>query len=173
MKRRAALAAGVAVAGMGAIGGALWRSSTDRSRPRTTGGLWGMRFDTPQGGHLALGTLRGRPLLLNFWATWCAPCISELPLLDRFQIEQRAIGWQVVGLAIDNLAPVVEFLVQRPVSYPIALAGASGVELSRNLGNLGGTLPFTVVFNRSGEPFQHKLGVLQPVDLRRWVDSIA
>ena len=61
------------------------------------------------GGKLALANFLGKPLLVNFWATWCPPCVKEMPLLDRFAQEQRAAAWQVVGLAIDKIEPVREF----------------------------------------------------------------
>ncbi len=132
-----------------------------------------MRFETPQGGYLAMAGLRGRPLLLNFWATWCPPCVSELALLDRFHREQQARGWQVVGLAIDNLVPVRAFLQKRPLDFQIGLAGVAGIDLGRTLGNLAGALPFTVVFNRHGDAVHRKLGVIQAEDLQSWVRSVA
>lgn len=172
MKRRAALVGGVAaIAAAAGAGVALWRtrgpaSAAARETP------WTLQFDRPNGGSLALAAFRGRPLLLNFWATWCPPCVAELPLLDRFQREQAADGWQVVGLAVDNAAPVTAFLAKRPVGFPIGLAGMGGIELARELGNVGGALPFTVVFDRAGRQAQRKLGVIEPGDLRRWVASI-
>ena len=96
------------------------------------------------------------------------PASSELPLLDRFHRGQSADGWQVVGLAVDNRGPVQEFLAKRPVSFPIGLAGAGGVELARHLGNGAGALPFTAVFDRRGTLVQRKLGVIEPGDLQRW-----
>jgi thiol-disulfide isomerase/thioredoxin len=125
----------------------------------------------PQGGELSMAGLRGTPMLLNFWATWCPPCVSELPLLDRFHREQQAHGWRVVGLAVDNREPVLEFLSKRPVSFQIGLAGMSGVELARAMGNSAGALPFSVVFNRAGEAVRHKLGIIESEDLKRWVAS--
>jgi len=131
-----------------------------------------MQFDQPAGGRLALQTLRGRPLLLNFWATWCPPCVGELPLLDRFQREHATSGWQVAGVAVDNLRPVTEFLAKHPVGFAIGLAGGGGIELARSLGNSGGGLPFTAVFDRSGDLVRRKLGVITPADLQDWVKSV-
>ena len=170
-QRRLALLTGAALAATAAGAGVAWW----RSRPDAVDGgtaIWTLRFETPAGGQLALADLRGKPLLLNFWATWCPPCVSELPLLDRFHREQQARGWQVVGLAVDNLAPVREFLGKRPVGFAIGLAGIDGVALSRTLGNTGGALPFSVVFDAAGKVAERKLGVIQPEDLTRWTSTI-
>ena len=171
MNRRLALMTGAAVvAGAAGAGAALWRAR--RGDSGEAAALWPMRFDQPGGGALSLDSLRGKPLLVNFWATWCPPCVSELPLLDRFHRDQQARGWQVVGLAVDNIAPVREFLAKRPVQFPVGLAGLEGVALSKSLGNAGGALPFSVIFDRSGQLVERKLGVIQPEDLQRWVSTI-
>lgn len=163
------MTASVGAAAIGA-GTAWWRS---RSEPVADGAaIWPLRFDTPTGAQLAMSALRGQPLLLNFWATWCPPCVSELPLLDRFQREQQLHGWRVVGLAVDNREPVREFLARRPVSFAIGLAGLEGVGLSRAMGNTGGALPFSVVFDRTGKAVERKLGVIQPEDLARWARGV-
>ncbi len=99
-------------------------------------------------------------MVLNFWATWCPPCIEELPLLDSFQRENAANGWQVVGIAADNAKAVKQFLAKTPLSFPSPLAGLAGVDLSRSLGNLGGGLPFTVVVNRKGDVALRHMGKL-------------
>jgi thiol-disulfide isomerase/thioredoxin len=177
MKRRSVLFASAAVvAGSAGVGAALWHSSRDRSAASNEpheSDIWSMGFDMPKGGRLELASLRGKPLLLNFWATWCPPCVSELPLLDRFHREQSSRGWSVAGLAVDNRDPVLDFLAKRPVGFAIGLAGMEGVGLSRSLGNTTGALPFTVVFDSNGHALHRKLGVIAPEDLTSWVASIA
>ena len=94
-------------------------------------------------------------------------------IADRFHRYQQARGWQVVGLAVDNDAPVRQFLVQHPVGFPVGLAGFEGVSLSRALGNAGGGLPFSVVFNAAGMVEHQKLGAISPDDLARWAASMS
>lgn len=174
MNRRTALVGGVAAAAAAVGAGlSLWqtRAPAPAAAPDAAN-IWALQFEQPAGGRLSMGALRGRPLLLNFWATWCPPCVAELPLLDRFQREQPANGWQVTGLAVDNPAPVRAFLSKQPVGFAIGLAGMDGIELARALGNTGGALPFTVVFDRRGQLVHRKLGVIAPRDLLHWTDSV-
>ena len=130
--------------------------------------LWPLDFETPEGTTLAMQSLRGKPLVLNFWATWCPPCIEELPLLDAFYRENSPKSWQVVGLAIDQPSAVRKFLARTPVSFPIALGGLGGTDLGRALGNLAGGLPFTVVVGAGGDVLKRKMGRLTPADLAQW-----
>jgi thiol-disulfide isomerase/thioredoxin len=110
--------------------------------------------------------------VLNFWATWCPPCVKEMPELDRFAKGFSARGGRVVGLAVDNPKAVREFLHRAPVSYAIALAGFDGTDLSRKLGNTTGALPFTAVFARSGALVQRKLGETGYDELQSWTQGL-
>lgn len=130
--------------------------------------FWSQSWESPNGQLLAAADLRGRPLLVNFWATWCPPCVEELPLLDQFYQSRRAQGWQLLGLAIDQPSAVRTFLARRPLSFPIGLAGLGGTELSRELGNSNGGLPFSVLFDPAGRLVERKLGRLHAEDLERW-----
>jgi thiol-disulfide isomerase/thioredoxin len=161
---------GVAAAG-GGMAWSLRRASSEFAEGEAA--VWDLGFERPEGGTLALAALRGRPLLLNFWATWCAPCVKEMPMLDRFFRDKQASGWSVVGLAVDQAEPVRQFLAHLPVSFPIGLAGTEGVDLSARLGNTQGGLPFTVAFDRSGKAVGRRVGALAPTHLERWERALA
>lgn len=164
MNRRLLLGAGVGAAAAAAGAGyAVLRSLA--SGPDTVPALWDLSFEQPGGGTLAMSALRGKPLLINFWATWCPPCLREMPLLDRFHRDKLSSGWQVVGIAVDGPTPVKEYLAKLPISFPIGLAGMEGAELSRTLGNVNGALPFTVVFNAAGQVIGRKLGAISEKEL--------
>ena len=168
--RRRLLYGGVAVAAAAAgLGGAWWRERGSSSKGEVLdAAFWAQRFERPEGGELVFANLRGKPLLLNFWATWCPPCVEEMPMIDRFFRENGGNGWQVVGLAIDQPSAVRKFLQKTPVSYPTGLAGLQGTELVKGLGNTAGGLPFTLVLNSDGTVAARKMGKLEPADLDTW-----
>ena len=171
--RRRWLYAGVALAATG--GGAVmaWRHLQPHAQePGPEANLWGQSFASLEGAPLAMAAFRGRPLLLNFWATWCPPCVEELPLLNRFYGERRAQGWQVLGVAVDQPPAVRKFLEKLPLAYPVAIATSGGMQLGRALGNLQGGLPFTVVFGAEGRIRHRKIGQVQAEDLSRWADTV-
>jgi thiol-disulfide isomerase/thioredoxin len=168
--RRTALYAGVAaLAGLAGAGVAWQRRAGGRLSPEALQTLWSNEFETPEGVSLPMTSLQGRPLVINFWATWCTPCVEEMPLIDAFFRENESKGWQVVGLAVDQPSRVRQFLRQFPVSYRIGLAGLNGTELSKILGNEVGGLPFTVVLNANHELIQRKIGKLTSDDIKKWV----
>jgi thiol-disulfide isomerase/thioredoxin len=133
--------------------------------------LWSLTFPGVDGAPVAMSGWRGKPLLLNFWATWCGPCVVEMPLLDRFARERAGQGWQVLALAVDQPDPVRRFIAERNLRLPVALAGGAGLDLTRQLGNNQGGLPFTAAFDSSGRKVHHHLGAVDAALLAGWVQS--
>jgi thiol-disulfide isomerase/thioredoxin len=172
MKRRTLIAAGVAVGAAAAgVAASRWhlRQSAQAAQDRAAEqAFWALRFQRPNGEELAMHTFRGQPLLLNFWATWCPPCLKEMPLLDAFYRDHRAAGWQVLGLAVDKPEPVQAYLRRLPMTFPIGIAASDGITLARTLGNAGGQLPFTVVFDAQGQIAHRRLGTVEPHHLAQW-----
>ena len=168
-RRRMFLYGGVGLAATAAgLGLGWWARRGDLAVDAAAQAFWASSYSAPDGTPVAMRQFAGKPLLLNFWATWCPPCVEELPLLDRFAQENAANGWQVLGLAADQETPVRNFLQRLPLRFPVVLAGFAGIELSRNLGNAGGGLPFTVVLGAGGEVLHRKIGQVSTRDLQAW-----
>ncbi len=135
--------------------------------------FWSQEFEKPEGGTLFMKALQGKPLLINFWATWCPPCIEELPLIDAFFNLNKSKSFQVVGLAVDQPSMVRRYLSQRPLSFPVGLAGFNGTELGKTLGNSQSVLPFSVIFDAKGRLLAQKAGKLDQSDLEAWLKKVS
>jgi thiol-disulfide isomerase/thioredoxin len=163
--RREALilvAAGVAAAAAGfLVGPALLGGRSEE------GGFLGAPFPDVGGKTRRLAEWRGKVLVCNFWATWCAPCREEIPLLVAARTKYGPLGVEIVGIAIDKGSKVAEFTRSLEVTYPVLLAEADGLEHMRRLGNSTGGLPYTVFFDREGRVAHRKLGALKGPDLEQ------
>lgn len=184
MKRRTFV---LGAAGLGAIGLAGWLAyrETSKSAPRAnralvaaapqinvpnTASLFEAVLPDTAGREWAMTTFLGQPLVVNFWATWCAPCVQEMPVLD--ELSKKQLGVQFVGIGIDHADNVRQFVTKVPVSYPLLVAGHGGIALVRDLGNRGGGLPFTVMFDANGGMIDTILGQVEPADLQRRVAAL-
>ncbi len=160
---RRAMLAGGAVA---ALGAGAWLASrmhgaesesTSTSAP-STNTIWDWVLKTPDGLDLPLAAHRTSGLVLNFWATWCPPCLREFPELDRLEREIKPSGWRVVAAAAEEPAAVKVFLAKTPVSFAIGIGGFEAINRSKALGNAQGGLPFTAVFAPGGALLKTILG---------------
>lgn len=178
MKQNKLYPAIAAVALLGGIGAAWWQQDVQAAAPAPTAatteakpaGFWQSRFvgldDKPQ----ALSQYRGKPLVVNFWASWCAPCRQEMP---DFVAAQKAFGDKVrfVGIAIDNKAAVQKFLKEVPVNYPVLLGEQDAMDLMRAEGNKFGALPFTLVFDAKGNKVATHPGILHKEKLDQYLKN--
>ena len=169
-QRRAFLGVAAAAAAIGA-GVAWWRHAPQPVLSEAEQRFWQLELDDPLGQPLAMAPFKGQPLLVNFWATWCPPCVEELPMLNRFYRDHQARGWRVLGLAVDQPKAVLAFLDKLPLDFPVGMAGLAGTDLSRALGNPNGGLPYTVVMDRAGVVRHQKVGKVSESDLEAWAAS--
>ena len=147
-----------AVALLGAAAGFAynaWRTASDGSR---SAALAAVTLPDLQGRPQALDQWRGKVLVLNFWATWCAPCREEIPVLVKLQNKYEAQGLQFVGIAIDQAEKVRPYAAEMGMNFPILIGSLDAIELTRTLGNKAGVLPFTVFVARDGEIAGREVG---------------
>ena len=115
---------------------------------------------------------RGRALLCNFWATWCAPCREEVPLLVAAKQHLTDDDTELVGIAIDNVDNVRQFADKYGINYPLLIGNVTSLSVLRRLGNAAGALPYTVVLDRHGSLVERHLGALTEAELRKVLASL-
>lgn len=93
----------------------------------------------------------GRILIVNFWASWCPPCLEEIPTLVRFQDRHRSQGVQVVGVAVDNPDQAKAFIRDQGINFPVLIGDDDAIELGKRMGNRIATLPYTAIFDKTGK----------------------
>jgi thiol-disulfide isomerase/thioredoxin len=174
MNRRSMLTYVGAGAVAAVAGGALaWRqwSATAPSKSAVDV-LYSQQLDALDGAPHSLGQYRGQLLVVNFWATWCPPCVQEMPELDKLQ---QDVGTKAhfVGIGVDTADNMIQFIKKVPVRYPLLVAGNVGTELSRELGNTSGGLPFTVVIDEKGTLNKQFSGRLDIANLRQVLATLA
>jgi thiol-disulfide isomerase/thioredoxin len=125
--------------------------ATDTTLPdqAAVSALWQTTLNDQKGKAYPLVQFKGKPMILNFWATWCEPCRDEMPEISALASAHPDIA--VLGLAIDEAAAVHEFVESTPVSYPLLIAENEGMPLAEALGNNKGVLPYTVILSAQGE----------------------
>lgn len=170
MKRRDFLIRATAVAGAGVavVGGISGLVYAGRAKPDP---LFNQSFPDLSGKSVAMRRWLGKPVVVNFWATWCPPCVREMPDLEALHQQYKSV--QFVGLGVDIASNVHEFVQKVHVSYPLLLVGNGGVALMRPLGNSAGGLPFTVVFDAQGHIVHRVLGQVKPPVLAQTLGKLS
>ncbi|OAS98469.1 thioredoxin [Achromobacter xylosoxidans] len=176
MNRRLLLSAAVAVAATVAGGYTLLGRNKSRQAPAApaaedpVAALMQLQLPDLSGATQSLTAWKGQPIVVNFWATWCAPCVKEMPELDALQKKYPQIKF--VGIGVDSAANMQKFVEKVQVSYPLWVIGAGAIDTLRKLGNPSGGLPFTIVFNADGSINRKILGEIQPDDLNQTLSGL-
>ncbi|BBU28398.1 thioredoxin [Burkholderia sp. THE68] len=134
--------------------------------------LWKATPPGASGTAQPLAAYRGKPVVVNFWASWCGPCVKEMPTLSAMQRDYEKKGITFIGLGVDSEKNVNDFLKKVPVAYPVYVTGFGGADLARSFGNNAGGLPFTVVIDAKGQIRSTKLGEVDPAELKHTLDSL-
>jgi thiol-disulfide isomerase/thioredoxin len=134
--------------------------------------LFGQSMNDASGASHALSRWKGKALVVNFWAPWCAPCVAEMPELDQLATASAARNINVIGIGIDSPANIAEFATRLKISYPLYVAGLSGTELARQFGNSAGGLPYTVLIGADGKVIKTYLGKLKFDELQADLDKL-
>lgn len=134
--------------------------------------LRGASFQDLAGKPRPLADWRGKILVLNFWATWCSPCLEEIPMLSAVRELYVSNGVEIIGIAVDQVSKVMEFSDKMQIRYPLLIAGADGLELMRRAGNSAGGLPYTVFLDREGTLVRRKLGTLERQELEAAIAAL-
>lgn len=160
-------------AGVAALGAGYWLGDL-RHEARVAGGadtLIDISLPDSNGEVRAIADWEGRAVLLNFWATWCAPCREEIPELVEAQNEFGERGLQVLGVAIDKPGMVRQFMEEVSFNYPTLIAETEGMDLMAQYGNAG-ALPFTLAFDKQGRLVGKKLGRVSRSEIRAFVEAM-
>ena len=133
--------------------------------PQVTAKFFNAQFKDVNGKIVDLTTLRGKTVVVNFWSTWCPPCVEEMPMFNEAQGQWKDKDVVFVGIAADQADNVKEFLKKTPVSYPVVVSGQPGFDLSRELGNRYDAIPYTLIINRQQNITNRHFGIYARKDL--------
>ena len=162
------------VLGTLALGVGIWAAQT-RYAPtadsnQVPASMWAITFPDMAGKAQPLRQWRGKTLVLNFWATWCAPCREEIPDLIEIRSQYAAKNVEVVGIATDNAQSVGPYARNMNISYPVVIGEGAALDLARGLGNPSGALPYTVAIAPNGTIIMRHLGRLPKAKLQAILD---
>jgi len=140
--------------------------------PEAVSALTVAQFKDLSGQAGSLEQWRGRVLVVNFWASWCPPCLQEIPGLVRIYRELGPKGVQIVGIAVDSADNARSSAIQLGVNYPVLVAGMEVIDLTRRLGNRAGALPYTLILDRNGKVIAVHLGLISEAELTRIITPL-
>lgn len=142
----------------------------ERSKPKTPqdqalAHLFAQNLPDLAGQSQPLSKWQGKPLLINFWASWCGPCVEEMPELVALHHEMPDL--QIIGIGVDAADKLADFAAKQKIDYPLYVGGSSAIGVMRDLGNVVGGLPFTLLVSPNGSIQKTYIGALDFAVLRK------
>ncbi len=115
---------------------------------------------------------KGKVLAINFWATWCPPCLEEIPHFIKLQDKYGHQGLQFLGIALEGVDEVLGFANEHSINYPLLVGEQEVIKLAGKFGNYSGGLPYTVILDRNGHISFIKKGSLSVTEAEQVITSL-
>lgn len=171
-RRQMLIITGMSVAGLAAgLITSSWIYRDGTASEESVAALLANQWTKPDNTLINTAEWQNRVLVVNFWASWCPPCVEEMPELSALQDEFSSKNVLFVGIGIDTPSNIRQFLETTLVSYPIVMGGLQGSKIGKALGNIQGALPYTVVINSKGKVTNTKLGKINEDELRKQIKA--
>lgn len=119
-----------------------------------------------------LAQWKGKVLLVNFWATWCHPCVQEMPALSDLQAKGKIANLQIIGIGIDTPEAIGQFSTKYKISYPLYIGGVGASELMRKYGDAAGGLPFSLLIGTDGQVKKTYMGALKIDEVKKDIKAL-
>ena len=158
-----ALLAGVAVS--------VYLNSTPKEDQQPVISLDQIKLLDLDGNEQVFSQWQGKVLLINFWATWCAPCREEIPVFSSLRKKFSSAGFEVVGISIDDISKVMQYRDSLHIDYTLLDGEKNGMSLMMSLGNRNGGLPYSVLYDRNGNAVHIKLGAYEHQELQSLIEK--
>jgi len=148
------------VSALALVGGIFVQTLSVKNETNTTVPALEINLPDSTGKQRSISEWKGKIQIINFWATWCPPCLKEIPEFIKLQAEYKDKNVQFIGIAIEDQAAVEQYLKTTQVNYPMLIAGDYGISLSQQLGNIVNAVPFTMIVNQQGQIIHRQPGEL-------------
>ena len=146
-------------------------SLSDKEEPAAATRLEQIELPDLSGNRQSLAPWQGKLLLVNFWASWCPPCLEEIPIFLSLRKKNLDDGFEVVGISVDSVQKVLRIRDSLGIDYPLLDGEKGGLSLMANLGNPAGALPYSILFDRKGNAVHFKTGAFSPQELEELIES--